>query len=367
MAFPQGLRFENRIARDHRRVYFVCQRGHRILRRTFPTMSAATAFRANHDATVHARGARPVEPSRPTNVHQILRDYLAHFEALVERGARSETTLRDYQTCGRVILRTFPDIPYDAITGSVLSSYVSARLASSQGSRIAKELKAVQRAVRWTWGRAAVTWDIPSDELAWAPHRPRRLHIDEIRAFLEHLPPIPRAVCIVKVRVPIRNTELARAKVCDLDLEAATLAVEIRKRKTWTRVVFPLVDDALEAARLLAGDRGPNEPLVLWRGRPINLNTNRTFECSFRRASAAAGIDPPITSIGSLRHHLITWSARSLGTGATQRAVGHMHEATTARYLLEDKDGEDLSIYRATLKAVADLTPLVAPPSTLAN
>jgi len=339
MALPKGLTFKNRVASGGKRWYFLCQRkGHGRVWSAHSSATLAGLARTEHDAEHHSRrGGTWIEPR---TVGELANEFLDHMERLVARGTRDHKTHDFYRRTLNWVRRGFGDGQLvHRISPALVREYIDWRLTEglTEGAVVRKELKALQRALRWKYGR--VDWAIPVDEIPNRPQPRRTFTRAELEAFADELEGIPKAVVLLKMRVPLRNVEIEELKAGDIDLERGSVRIILHNKRRPIPYEFPVPSDALEALRPYVEGKDPEAPVFRARANSRTFRIRR-LEKSFRSASKRAGIEPPIQSIAVIRHHLITWSANMFGVALTSRSVGHQTEQTTAGYVIDDGDFE---------------------------
>jgi integrase len=347
MPLPAGLKYRDRIAKGtDGRYYVLCQRQpHPRTLRMFRHLKDARAWRTEHDYGHHtARGAATIAPVEE-RLETLCDDYLAHIEALVDRGKRDRQTAQHYRYCLRYIKAGLAwlgvSCPSD-VTQDRISGYVAWRWeqpghphngCKTEGARIVKELKALITVLRWE--SIVITFRVPIDEIG-AVHA-ERVHqpTETIKAFLQAMPcdSVEYAFALLKIRSGIRNRELHLLHVSDIERETGIVNFTLRNKKHPVAHRIVLTDHTLSILAPHMAGKSPDDYLFTVRGRPLGP---RTLTERFRKASIRAGINPPITAIGSFRHVALTLAANSLGVAAVSRAVGHRSEQTTQGYMLDD-------------------------------
>jgi len=362
MARPTGLIWEDRIGTDAKetRWWFDCHRkGHPKVARVFDLKSDAKQFRVEHDAKCHSSlGPQLRRPS--IQLVALLEEHLTYLRGLAARGARSQKTIYHYAYHHHSLVRCLGRATDVFSLGRPeIARYIERRFAETSatdpkrrgtgGAVIVKELKDLKAAIAWKFGAAACTWTVPIDDIKPKRDAQRKITRDELVRFLAHLDGEARVIVLLKLRTGLHNVEIEALRVGDLDLERRVLFTLIAKKARGERQAHAvaITDDlAAELAPLLTR-RSAEE--YLFKRRQI-----RSLRDYFIEASNAAGITPPITAIGLLRHHWITWSTNSFGTATTARTIGHRSEYTTSLYLIDDGD---LEAKRKVAEAIASLVP----------
>jgi integrase len=365
MSYPKGARFSDRIAQVGGQFWFVCQRkrsrsGHGRIVREFAHKADAVAFRSQHDALEHTSlGIRLQSHLLPTIRTMYLgiaaEKFIAEMEELVADGKRHPKTLAHYREVVRYLLAGFGfgfavhDINKEKIRGYIRWRFKHGR---TGGDRIIKELKALQTIMRFS--EVGVTWRIPHDDIRpEKKERPRR-DPETLLRFLAAMPvdSVERAFVATKLRTGMRNAELYDLRCRNVDLKAGVVRFILHNKRRPMAHTQPIRPDLAGVLRPFVDGKRAGDLVFTISGRQLQESSLRK---RFIAASRAAGIDPPILSVGDLRHWGITAASDRLGVKDVSRAIGHRSVSTTAGYLLNDGSDEAKNAVAATL---AEIIPL---------
>lgn len=362
MSWPLGLKYHDRIALKGKAAYFVCARaGHKKLHRVFRSKRESEEYRAAHDTAIHSRlltdlGIPQRRASDVVTLGEACREYVAHIERLEIDGLRDPATTLFYRSVTAFVIEGFgDDTPMSLIDRSAVAAYTQWRRkrTTTGGARIIKELKAIQTIARWKLG-APLPWTVPHSEIRPVRRALKMVDPALIRRFIAHLPAgsVERAYAIVKLHTGMREVELRNLTVGAVDLADRSLSFILHNKGGGAHELhsLPLTNDAVRALRPLVNrkKRRVSEWVFTVRGRKLQHTTLRK---RFIAASKAAGIEPPIESIGSFRHAAVTIASDAVGVERVSRAIGHRSVRTTEGYLRGQ--ASEMKLRRVVTNAIA--------------
>lgn len=299
------------------------ERGGRTYKRSFRYRSHSRVEMATAEA--HARAwCRMVEAAAagleagvmPVQLDTAIAGYLDRLRLL----RRSEATI-DYYTRHLEPMQAHlvAGVTLAMIDQRAVDAYVRWRLAGDKehaavgAGSVNKEL----RALRTIYAHAELVprWKMPA-----LSHHPRERMVrtpEEVARFWALLDSDARAAVGLCLLAGLRASEALAGTAAWLRREQGEIYVPLRKTGGWNRTALvPLLAEVLPAAG------------------PLVRRTKSALAAVLRRASVAAGLDPPYTGPGAMRHHCATW-AHELGYTRDQIALvlGHGRPGATGRYL----------------------------------
>jgi integrase len=243
----------------------------------------------------------------------------------VERRGRANHTLDYYVNKARHLVEFFGQADIHTISLASVEGYIDQRLAKGvKLATIAKEVGALASAIRHARKHGQYQGDAASvipDELrgTYTP-RDRHLSHDEFGALLHALNPDRRDYLVAYCGLGVREGELYRLRVADLN--AGQSIVHIRGTKTsrsdrW----IPLRPEVRDVLARRAADRHADDPLF-----PVWGNARRDLAAACHRA----GIAP--VSRNDLGRTFASWLAESgVPELVTASLLGHASSAMVRR------------------------------------
>lgn len=339
MTWPTGLTYEGRIATDGRRFYFDCQRdGHKRIRRVAETRPRAQRLRAEHDARYHLRIDSRTEG--PT-LGEIADEFLAHLDSVERAGELDPQTVRYYRQYVPDILAAIDEAtPAAGIRQLDVVRAVTAwrGMSKSKGATIKKRLMILRRMQRWAG--ISPGWTIPDtvQRMVARPEARRKARdydeetLDRLQAAL---PPgsLERAYFRTKRETVFREVELRELRVSQVDQVEGVFRYTLHAKKATYAHTFPVTPGLMAELQPHIEGKDPDAYVFSLSRSGRRRLTHWSLRKRFLAASERAGIDPPITALGQIRHRTITLLVDHLGPYEAQKAVGHRSVRTTEGYV----------------------------------
>jgi integrase len=367
VTLPSGLKWRDRIAWDRARAYFLCQKKtehptrRKVGPRVFKFRRDAIAFRAAHDSAFHTRllSHLGISPHRQIQVGPLSDEWLEHIRQLVERGRRDVQTLDHYLYIAKILRAGFhPSEDLTALTPARISQFTHwhSENSATEGAVTIKALSALRTMLRWKG--IEPTWKIPTEDIQPAEAPKRDLEAELIVRLIAAMPKgsVEQAAAALKARTGMREVEIRKANVEDVDFSEKLIEPELRAKRKRKRHVYPLEDDVLELLLPFVSGKSPGDPLLDLGGRRLGESSLRV---RLRRASERAGISPPIDSLGPIRAEVATIVKERRGLKNAAEWMGHEDERVTSRWYVKDRiSAKQLREMRRVAKILAQVVPL---------
>jgi integrase len=347
-----GLQFKDRIARLPGGFLFRCQRsGHSEVVEFLRTKRDAEDARTNHDHEHHTAGAKGAGRKSElfVTVGMALDDLVTRTESLEAIGKRDAKTSKYYRDCrARLVTGLGRDRLLVTVTRDVVQSYIIHRLrgGTTDGSRILKELKALTLAAQMS--EVNLSWKAKSfvDDIRPEAREKRVLTKAELRRLFEKLPESARDFAFTKLRTVLRNEELYDLRVGNVDLDAGVIRYRKRAKRKTVAAVQIIAPDLVPVLRRRCAGRALDAFVFEHKGRAIRQSSFRKVLIA---ASKLAEITPPVTSLGWIRHMVLTEMRRMLGVDDAAGYAGHSNVVVIEQHY--DLDAEKLDAKRRGIEA----------------
>lgn len=390
MPRPRGLEFVDRLAAYKNGFFFLCQKvGHKP-RQAFVRGSIRDAqkVREAHDTVYHNEFFRQTGIRSESNlrIDDLVTEWVAHIERLVEQKKRSKKTLRHYRYMGEILKKVFSS--RESLAGLMPDRISRAALdlkqeLETEGQAVVKALGALRTMLAWKG--IPTPWKIPLDEIDPQRQPKRDLTMEQILWLIQHTPAgsVEEAAIALKMRTGMREVEIAAANVGDFDprdkLIAPALRSKSRRGVSGRRHVYALSEDVVELLIPFTVERAPDEPL-------LPIGGERLKETSLRRrlvtASKAANaelhiqladgqiteeeykrklIDPPLRGLKPIRAEVATLVADEISMKDATDWIGHKDESTIERWYYKNRvTAAQLEQKRKIAEVLRRLAPLPA-------
>jgi integrase len=274
----------------------------------------------------------------------VIRDFLSAHDDRARAGTLAQGTVDHYYQCSdgwRIWLREerLDSLEAADLTDSHVQRYIAWRLGrklTKKASRlpsdvqVRKDLTQLRRVL--SWAGIERRWSIPRT-LRRNKGGKRIITPDQLFAFLDAMPEgsLERTLAEVGIATGMRPSDIDALELGSVDLESRIFRLVTKKdRKV---LVIPFEDHLARHLGLWLERRMAtvtHSKLFHLAGRPVDRHTVRG---RFRKASKAAGIEPPLEFVGSLRNALVAY-LRDEGASWDDLSdfLGHTNVRTTRDY-----------------------------------
>lgn len=348
-----GLKFHDRVARTDDGFVFRCQRvGHGEIVVQAALKRDIEQARTEHDASYHSSLGRRLNASGANlRLGDGCRDFLRYVGELEKAGKRDPKTTEFYgATCARLVEGFGATSLIAGITVSDCRAYVlyRTRTGGSRGARVVQELKVLEkiakdRGVQLSWRAKQFV-----DEVRPEKRSKRLLAKDQLVAFIQHLDKDAQDFAIAKLRTVMRNEELYDLRVANVDLDTGLIRYVARAKRVKKERSQPIASDLRPILVERCAGKLPMAFVFTCRGRKVGQSS---FRKACLRASKLAELDPPITGMSSIRHHMLTFLRALVGREGAADLAGHGADVLDRHY---DLDLEKLAAKRLAIEAGED-------------
>lgn len=341
---------------------FRCKRSpHKEHVRTFATRIDAEEARTLHDAQFHTtEGSEARAQRKSRSLKEAHEKLIKHLEAM----QKSPDTIRDYDARYKELASFFGEnrkietIDFDSVRAFTQhrlrtphrTGFYGQRLLKTNGHRVHRDVQHLERLAKQS--RIPLDWstklDFREDLKALADDAKRVPVIaspKQILKFIENLHGIPRALVITKVFTLMRNAELWKLRVKDVNLATERIKyIACAKRKKFP-VVAILTPELKAVLAPIVAVKGPDDYVFTYKGRKLN---QESYNGEFKAASAAAeilrdgGEGGPSDVIGWIRPSVMTALRPHAGIDAVSKFANHSSVDVTEQFYDLNKDAIEL-------------------------
>jgi integrase len=317
-------------------------------RRVKISADSEAALREQRDTVLldrqHRKLGLPGLLRRRPLLDNVMRDFLRAHEERVRAGTLAQGTIDHYYQCSdgwRIWIREegLEALEAEALTDGHVQRYIAWRLGrklTRKSSRlpsdvqVRKDLTQLRRVL--LWAGIERRWSIPRT-LRRNKGGKRIITPAQLFAFLDVMPEgsLERTLAEVGIATGMRPSDIDALELGSVDLESKLF--RLVTRKDHKVMVIPFEDHLARHLGLWLERRRAtmnHSKLFHLAGRPVDRHTVRG---RFRKASKAAGIEPPLEFVGSLRNAFVAY-LREDGASWDDLSdfLGHTNVRTTQDY-----------------------------------